>query len=836
MLTKKDKKKRYNRPYKQGRGHQFGWGAATKVAMRENPGGAVGGLVGAASVGINAGMQNAELVGVEEAQADVDARRNFQSTASTNDDLLAEMMGATNMKSDFDFKDFMQDGKTLAMNTINATMQGAASGASAGPWGAVAGAAAGLLGGVGGIIGGRVKAGVEAAQKKEAARRANAAQAQVLTSKAGALDQAADARSLAAYYAEGGRLGKTPQFPEFPSSLVKFNTGGTHEENPHDGIPQGIAPDGLPNLVEEGEVKYDDYIFSDRLMLNKQDKKKYKFLSGNTYADAADRIAKESTERPNDLISKNTRDANLKVLEFLQERERTKRGLRGENRMMYAFGGHTFDGTLPHIYTDSQGNIFTNFTPNSNIDLNAFNTSNNYTNVADQYEVSSAGTEGAIRLPQYRVWVPTAGAPVQYHTSNGNNVDYTGITGKYAKHAQPEIWVKKKPSPEPQVSIVEENPIQEKSVEVQTPPPTVSANPVTPVVSSTSSTPRDLGKQWYYTDVDNKIIIDNDISRRRDVVRHSKKYPNLPLHYGKLLEIDNTISAAEDPILSFQKNAKAKDIRNAYDKQFGTGLDINNLLQAAPAVGNAIGMMTQAFNTPDYKHAKELQQGEQNTFTPISYTPLTQRMTYKPMDVNYYGSKLGAQASAARQAIRQQTATNPYAAIAALLAADANAQSQLGDLYKKAEEYNLAQREKVDTFNRSIDSANAEMAMKAQQLNASLRDSADKRQLERDTMAAKLKLAEDQAFSESMSANMTGLFDNLGAIGKEKISNMNAFAKLLGDDITYTDALYPWLVNTFGQQNADVLKEQAVKRQAAKGKEGKKAYGGKLKRKKGYTI
>ena len=280
MLTKKDKKKRYNRPYRQGQGHQFGWGAATKTAIRENMGGAVSGLAGAASAGIQAGMQNAELQGVEEAQEAIDARKNFTSTANTNDDLLAEMAAATNSKADFDFKDFMQDGKTLAMNTINATMQGAASGASAGPWGAVAGAAAGLLGGVGGIIGGRVKAGVEAAQKKEAARKANAAQAQTLTTKAGALDQAADARSLAAYYAEGGQINPFPS-SEFGSPITEFNAGGSHEENPYDGIPQGIAPDGLPNLVEEGEVKFDNYIFSDRLMLTKEDKQKYKFLKGN---------------------------------------------------------------------------------------------------------------------------------------------------------------------------------------------------------------------------------------------------------------------------------------------------------------------------------------------------------------------------------------------------------------------------------------------------------------------------------------------------------------------------------------------------------------------------
>ena len=57
--------------------------------------------------------------------------------------------------------------------------------------------------------------------------------------------------------AEGGSL-------EDLNGVTTFNTGGTHEQNPYGGIQQGIASDGLPNEVEEGEVKWNDYIFSAR--------------------------------------------------------------------------------------------------------------------------------------------------------------------------------------------------------------------------------------------------------------------------------------------------------------------------------------------------------------------------------------------------------------------------------------------------------------------------------------------------------------------------------------------------------------------------------------------
>tara|TARA_R110000796_G_scaffold201703_1_gene317905 strand:- start:320 stop:1507 length:1188 start_codon:yes stop_codon:yes gene_type:complete len=54
--------------------------------------------------------------------------------------------------------------------------------------------------------------------------------------------------------------------------LTEFEGGGTHEENPIGGIPQGLASNGKMNTVEEGESKYKfkktgDYIFSNRIKL-----------------------------------------------------------------------------------------------------------------------------------------------------------------------------------------------------------------------------------------------------------------------------------------------------------------------------------------------------------------------------------------------------------------------------------------------------------------------------------------------------------------------------------------------------------------------------------------
>lgn len=53
--------------------------------------------------------------------------------------------------------------------------------------------------------------------------------------------------------------------------LVRFDEGGTHEQNPYGGLPIGTDNNGNVNTVEEGETKFKfddgDYVFSDRIGL-----------------------------------------------------------------------------------------------------------------------------------------------------------------------------------------------------------------------------------------------------------------------------------------------------------------------------------------------------------------------------------------------------------------------------------------------------------------------------------------------------------------------------------------------------------------------------------------
>ena len=131
-------------------------------------------------------------------------------------------------------------------------------------------------------------------------------------------------------YNEGG-----PLFEDFTNGVTWINNGDTHEANPNDGVQMGIAPDGKPNLVEEGEVIFNNYVYSNRLKVPKELKEKYNL--GNhieTFADAFKYLQKESEERPNDPISNNGLNDIAMTLAQSQEDIRSKK-----NSKQYACGG-----------------------------------------------------------------------------------------------------------------------------------------------------------------------------------------------------------------------------------------------------------------------------------------------------------------------------------------------------------------------------------------------------------------------------------------------------------------------------------------------------------------
>lgn len=155
-------------------------------------------------------------------------------------------------------------------------------------------------------------------------------------------------------YADGGEL-------------THFEGGGTHEQNPNGGIPQGQNA-----VVEAGETKVDDYIFSDRLkapggLLDalKLDSKKW---SNKTFAEVSKAIEQKydpQSNRKTDEIVKRGIKKDLEKLKEGQEIFKLKKNIPSPQKeavMSYGgpikypeggFAGYDInDPNIPNLYGD----------------------------------------------------------------------------------------------------------------------------------------------------------------------------------------------------------------------------------------------------------------------------------------------------------------------------------------------------------------------------------------------------------------------------------------------------------------------------------------------------
>lgn len=427
---------------------------------------------------------------------------------------------------------------------------------------------------------------------------------------------------------------------EWDNGLRVIGNGGTHEENPMEGVPMGMDAEGNPNLVEQGEVIFNDYVFSNRLFADGGLLENFnlpKSYDGHSFAAIAEKLGDESKERPNDPISKRGLLSSMSRLQQAQEtvRQQTQKGQEG---VQYAHGGRM--GTL-------------------------FDGLGQYPNllIIDDDSVP----EDTIFDPINNRYVFTG-----YQDSDTRPLNFgfgPGITpsGKWAE--------------EPKYMA------------------------------------RAAAKRAGY-------------------------------YVGDSLEEYN-----KTPIKAPEKK------KSAASKL----LDATNL-RYAPVVGAAIGLGQNLFSKPDYTSANAILEAanQAGNYTPIGYTPIGNYLQYRPFDRNFYLNKLNAQASAARRAIMNTTSPSRNAA---LLAADYNAQGRFGDLARQAEEYNLAQRQAVETFNRGTDQANAEMGLKAAMANQEAALKARSSRLSGVAQAMAVRDAVDARRGASMSANLTNLFDSLGNIG-----------------------------------------------------------------------
>lgn len=243
----------------------------------------------------------------------------------------------------------------------------------------------------------------------------------------------------------------------------------------------------------------------------------------------------------------------------------------------------------------------------------------------------------------------------------------------------------------------------------------------------------------------------------KSIQKESEERPNDPISKAGLDVNMARLAMSQEEV----RNSKIK--KRTSNKYAGGG--VLPYMRYAPAVGAGINALTDLIgstNKYDYSNVDLIQDVIDN-LQAVSYKPVGNYLTYRPFDRNFYINKLNSQASATRRAIEGLSGGNRATKIAGIVASDYNTQGRLGDLARQAEEYNLAQRERVEAFNRGTNQLNSEMGLRAGQINKQN----DELRLKSAITQAQLRDQIDSAVSAARSANLNNFLDSLGDIGRE---------------------------------------------------------------------
>lgn len=357
-----------------GEAKGLGWGNQSKLKSKEtfskdNVLGSLGSIGSTLGTFATSFKENASVKDMSGQKALIEDAGNTQFSEDDYDSLLNQWNNINWQSANYRAKDLkgISTGQQIG-NVFSSTASGAATGAKiGGPWGALAGSIAGLGTAIGGIFSDKKKAKVLADQLNSMSLLANTDNIADYNRAVMMANNNIYDNLYGNFAAFGGNLNMDiPNYQshggDFFNGVTKINEGGTHEENPNGGIIMGIDEKGVPNLVEEGEVIYNDYVYSNRLTPDEEMLKKFNLPSkykGKTYSYIAEDLSKESEETPLDSISKRGLQANMAKLATIQELHRDALGKSGDNRLVKgnqaAFGGRFYDGLadISGINTDA---------------------------------------------------------------------------------------------------------------------------------------------------------------------------------------------------------------------------------------------------------------------------------------------------------------------------------------------------------------------------------------------------------------------------------------------------------------------------------------------------
>lgn len=558
----------------------------------------------------------------------------------------------------------------------------------------------------------------------------------------------------------------------YNGGLEYINNGHTHSENPYGGVPMGTDRNGTPNLVEEGETIWNDYVFSNRLKVPETLTDKYKLSKDITFAEASKKLGKEIEETPNDPINKRTFNSFMQDLQQSQEEVKAKKKLAKAKRQFNKLSPQEQLGILNGTPVQGDNTMLSN--PNEMVSNEPQQFDDGGWMFDNMWEGAPEYQNSYLKgnIPYYQDKVSSKGYSVKDIEGTDNYKNFT----KYAL-------------------TLPDNHNYWQTLSNKT------GKDVTYLKNNYERLRNDGKLGWVHrTPKFNNISTQADtpftIYQPLDALGNQKPF-NMLSPYGMgysandIVPFSDRVDANGNTVIDLKnKEFISTDTKKKTNNKEDNGL-LPTWMRYAPIVGSAIGAASSLLSKPDESSADAILTAarEAGQYTPISFNPIGDYIQYNPFDRDYYINKLNAESGAARRAIINQASGNRGNAMAGILAADYNAQNQLGALARQAEEYNLAQRQKVAEFNRGTNMFNTEGMFKADAVNQAAKMQVRNTLLQGTMQAERLRQAARQQLAAERSANLTNLFNNIGNIGRE---NMNF-------NILNTSAAFPWAMTNKGE-------------------------------------
>ena len=690
---------------------------------------------------------------------------------------------------------------------------------------------------------------------------------------------------------------------DFSNGLTHIDAGESHEENPYDGVQVGISREnGQPNLVEEGETIFDDYVFSQRIKADTKTKKKF-HVGKNTdisYADLSKRLEKESLERPNDPISQNGLKKQLHNLADEQERQKGEeiqdafeqlppeqqqaimqqvamqeqqakeaQQMQNEEQLQNAQQKEQLQGQQdngeqvveePNMeegnaeQINACGGKMNRFDNGGDMKRKIYNllktpTDREFDKWAEKHNIGkiddwknilknksfidALGKDNPMlgdalsRGYDFGAYIPTKNGKLTFDFTHGGwgKEDYdawNGSTDAAWKEAVKKGLVKKG----------------------------MKSEEIGKALSQTDAYKR--GSDWLKEKEENRLFYLQQILNSKDAPEAAKQYAaryvdnngwlkDAKRDYQTIFEDPNGTGVRNTHPGTYWKTPNEM-LRNKMSGNFvvnddgtvdeiigdvpegwnGTGSykwqdadsdyeynyykrPVDSVVtpdrkgkvedeeyepihkptwgRTAGLLGPAVGLGMQALGIgkPDYSGmdaALEITNGS----PALAHAQfIGNRLKYRPMDIWYEQNRMDANSRATDRAILNN-ASPMGTKMAGLLANGYNSQIADGELYRKALEYNDAQRQRVAEFNRGTDMYNANAANQVSATNAQIANNNRQLRAQMKMDAARQRMAADAAWNQGIYGNVNGLFAGLGAWGKENAQH-NMIADMAADGL-----------------------------------------------------